>query len=249
MKEIRINASEIAALIGKNKFKPVEEAYLDCWKRNCPQTFTGKTKTDVALESLKSAPKEVRNIFYDSFGKKAANSTEAQANFTQAAEQIAARTDISDEAKAQVTEYMKRKVYTSHGTRTEDRTGLMDPNWKKDSRTHKMAIYERDEAHYFIVGKIDRIDESDQTLIEIKNRTRGLFGRVAEYENIQVQVYLQMLDLQKAKLVEQYNDQVGIAQIVRDDDLWELVILPRLVQVCMKLHEEAVLGAPAAASA
>lgn len=249
MKEFRINASEVAALIGKNKFKSRDEAWLDFWKRNSPETFTGKTLNDVAQDALNAAPKAIRDIFYDSYGKKAANSSEAQANFTQAAEQIAARTDISEEDKAKVTQYMKSKVYTTHGTRTEDRTALLNPNWKKDPQTHKLTIYETPEANFVIVGKIDRIDETEETLIEIKNRARGLFKRVAEYENIQVQVYLQMLDLQKAKLVEQYNEEVGIDLIFRDDDLWELEILPKLVQVCMRFHAEVVSVGQGPASA
>jgi len=249
MKEFRINASEVAALIGKNKFKSASEAWLDFWKRNSPETFTGKTVNDVAQDALNAAPKAIRDIFYDAYGKKAANSSEAQANFTQAAQQIAARTDISEEDKAKVTQYMKSKVYTTHGTRTEDRTALLNPNWKKDPRTHKLSIYETPEANFVIVGKIDRIDETEETLIEIKNRARGLFKRVAEYENVQVQVYLQMLDLQKAKLVEQYNEEVGIDLIFRDDDLWELEILPKLVQVCMRFHAEVVSAGQGPASA
>jgi hypothetical protein len=58
------------------------------------------------------------------------------------------------------------------------------------------------------------------SLWRVKNRTNRLFGRVVEYEMIQVQVYLQMLGLVHARLVEQYNTQVVSHDITRDEEMW-----------------------------
>jgi hypothetical protein len=76
--------------------------------------------------------------------------------------------------------------------------------------------------------------------VEIKNRTNRLFRRVVEYENIQIQVYLQMLGLVRARLVEQYNNQIASHDIDRDEELWENIILPDLRTFCEELGE--VLG-------
>jgi hypothetical protein len=92
-----------------------------------------------------------------------------------------------------------------------------------------------------ITGKIDRIEERDdgsRILVEIKNRTNRLFRRVVEYEMIQVQVYLQMLGLLRARLVEQYNNQVLSHDVVRDEELWVNVIVPGLEEFCRELFEK-----------
>jgi hypothetical protein len=73
--------------------------------------------------------------------------------------------------------------------------------------------------------------------VEIKNRTNRLFRRVVDYENIQIQVYLQMLGLVHARLVEQYNNQVLSHDLTRDDELWTNEILPKLNEFCLELHE------------
>jgi hypothetical protein len=92
---------------------------------------------------------------------------------------------------------------------------------------------------YSVVGKIDRIEErpdGSRTLVEIKNRTRGLFNKVYDYEMIQIQTYLQMLDLEDARLVEQYNSQVNSMPVKRDRDMWDNVIVPGLNAFCEELH-------------
>ena len=64
-----------------------------------------------------------------------------------------------------------------------------------------------------------------------------LFRRVVDYENIQIQVYLQMLGLVHARLVEQYNNQVLSHDLTRDDELWTNEILPKLKEFCLELHD------------
>jgi len=73
-------------------------------------------------------------------------------------------------------------------------------------------------------------------LIEIKNRARGLFNHVKSYEMVQVQAYLQMMDLQEARLIEQHNNDRKHYLIQRDDDLWHGKVLPKLVNFCKTLH-------------
>jgi hypothetical protein len=57
---------------------------------------------------------------------------------------------------------------------------------------------------------------------------------VVEYENIQIQVYLQMLGLDQARLVEQYNQEIQSHEVSRDDHLWNDVILPGLQEFCVE---------------
>ena len=91
-----------------------------------------------------------------------------------------------------------------------------------------------------VVGKIDRIEEKpdgSRTLVEIKNRTNRLFKQVVEYEYIQVQVYLKMLGLVHARLVEQYNSQVLSHNVELDEEMWTNEIMPGLEAFCKELNE------------
>ena len=96
------------------------------------------------------------------------------------------------------------------------------------------------DTKFVVTGKIDRIEEREdgsRILVEIKNRTNRLFRRVVEYEFIQVQVYLQMLGLVHARLVEQYNTQVLSHDITRDEEMWSNVIEPGLREFCSDFHQ------------
>lgn len=47
-------------------------------------------------------------------------------------------------------------------------------------------------------GKIDRVEDIDgeAVIVEIKNRMKRLFNKVPDYEQIQVQTYMQIVNLQ-----------------------------------------------------
>jgi hypothetical protein len=99
-------------------------------------------------------------------------------------------------------------------------------------------------VQYTIVGRIDRIETLiDETgaeqkiLIEIKNRTKKLFKTLFERENIQVQTYLQLTKLTSAKLVEQYNDEINTICIEKDDNYWDNIVLPALIEFCQNFDE------------
>ena len=91
-----------------------------------------------------------------------------------------------------------------------------------------------------IVGKIDGIEEEDGTniLIEIKNRIKRLRKHVPEYEYVQVQTYLHMLGLNKAKLIEQYNTETHTEIVISDDKYWNEIILPELKRFCIEFQKK-----------
>ena len=55
---------------------------------------------------------------------------------------------------------------------------------------------------------------------------------------VQVQVYLQMLGLVHARLVEQYNNQVLSHEITRDEEMWVNEILPGLEEFCSEIYSK-----------
>ena len=235
---IVIKASDVAAIIGKNKFKPCEDVFHEMWKKYSPQNFNSKTKLDVAKESMKKSD-TAYEIVEQARKKKAKNSTEAQETFKEAEKKIQSDQKLTDEDKKTVIDHLKSQVYTIHGTRNEDqtaeKTGL---ELKKDNTFYSLYIATHEERDYVVVGRVDRIEtlpDGSQILVEIKNRTNKLFRRVYPSEYTQVQVYLDMLNLQKAKLIEQYNDEINTMEVERDKEFFETEVVPKLEDFCFQL--------------
>lgn len=242
--QIVIRASEVAAAIGLNQYKSRQEVRDELWKKYKPETFTGKTKLDRANEAL-GASFEARQVLAQALSIKAKDSSEAVHVFENAKNIVHSDPKLNDEQKKEVIEHLRSKVYTTHGTRSEDKTSdkvTEDTGARlvKDNAFYSLSLCTLGDLNFVIRGKIDRIEEKpdgSRVLVEIKNRTNRLFRRVVDYENVQIQVYLQMLGLVHARLVEQHNTQVLSHVVDRDEEFWANVILPKLGEFCSELHE------------
>ncbi len=239
---VTLKASDVAAIVGLNPYKPREEVRDELWKKYSPETFTGRTKRDRANDAL-NASEDARKVLGEALAIRAKDSSEAAKIFEKARDQVNLDPKLSAEQKAEVVEHLRSKVYTTHGTRSEDKTSdkvEQDTGTRlvRDNSFYKFEVCELDGFKFVVCGKIDRIEErpdGSRVLVEIKNRTNRLFRRVVGYEMVQVQVYLQMLGLVHARLVEQYNNQVLSHDVDRDEEMWSNVILPGLEDFCQEL--------------
>lgn len=71
---------------------------------------------------------------------------------------------------------------------------------------------------YFLGGKMDGINHDDKYVVEVKNRTKGFFSSVRDYEMTQIQIYMYLTGYDNAKLVECFNNKIRITEIQRDQD-------------------------------
>ena len=238
MPRVVIKASDVAAIVGQNKFKSRQEVFDDLWKKYSPENFTSKTKKELAEEAVSKS--ETAQLVIDlASGVEAKSSAEAESVFRSAERIINSDSKLDSGDKVKVVEHLRSKVYTGHGIRKEDETarrcGL---DLERDDTFHSMYIGTYNDRDYVVVGRVDRIEmlpDGSRILVEIKNRTKGLFRRVYPSENVQIQVYLDMLDLDKAKLVEQYNDEVNVMEVQRDKKMFEKEIFPALENFCFEL--------------
>jgi hypothetical protein len=198
-KRIIIKASDVAACIGKHQYKKKSEVLDDMWKRYSPETFTGQTKTDKALCLIAKSGEVTQKVLETAVNTKADVSTDTQEIVRVAAEKIQSAPDLTQNEKREVLAHIRSQVYTGFGTKSEDKTADRVGNLTRDDNFYELPVAEIQGTKYVIVGKIDRIEEATGTLVEIKNRARGLFGHVKLYELIQVQVYLEMLGMENAR--------------------------------------------------
>lgn len=87
---------------------------------------------------------------------------------------------------------------------------------------YKKHIFSIDDYNFYICGKIDGIEKDE--LIEIKNRRNRLFTFIPEYEQIQIQIYLQLTDLKKGKLVQNYDGHQSSFNFNINHELWNNII-------------------------
>ena len=245
-KRVVIRASDVAACIGLNPYKPASEVRDEIWKKNWPDSFTGATKQDLAYAALNRSP-ESREILNEAIMFKARDSEEAHLNFEKAKAKVEADELLTAADRSKIIEHIRSQCYTSHGTRSEDKTAVKvsedtGATLIRDNAFYNLTLLEMPDVHFVITGKVDRIEvgsDGSRTLIEIKNRTRGFFRSLREYENVQIQVYLQMLGLHKAKLIEQYNSSTNTIEVSRDEEHWDNVIWPGVMAFARDIYSSA----------
>jgi hypothetical protein len=166
---------------------------------------------------------------------------------------------ISHEFYGVVDDAIRKTTYTTYGNAQESKVfdyvrGTLGIDVVEDPSFYKSqaGVIENEYGSFpwFIGGKIDGITKDRKTLVEIKNRVNRLFRIIPQYESIQVQMYLQLLGLEKAILVEclktkehsVLHEDVNVISVNRNSANWEADIAPRLegfVDFVIKLiHDE-----------
>ena len=240
IKKVIISASSVASAIGCG-FKKPGELVNELWKKYSPQTFKGRTKEEEALVVLNSL-ETTKKILSEAESFKSEISTDVQQETRKLFHQIE-HSGLLPQQMIQAKEHIRKTLYTNHGTRNEKKTAKFDKmsaSLVEDETFYKYDICVIEGTLYQIVGRLDRIqnnEDGSRTLVEIKNRTKGLFNRVRDYEEVQCQTYLQMLeDIEYCRLVETYNGESKSYLIQKDYPKWKDEILPKLNNFCEHFH-------------
>ena len=234
LEKVTLKASDIASIVGMNPYKKPKEVLDNLWAKYAPETFEGKTKEQEALETIQKCSAS-KLLFKDAEMYKSMNSSDIERKFNAVSNQLHMKSNLSDKDINIVEDYLRKTLYTNHGTRHEEITASNYDDLKIDDTFYKYEVCSIEGTTYQICGCIDRIRD-DKTIIEIKNRTRGLFNHVRTYEEIQCQVYMEMLNLDKCELIEQYNDSRIGYEINRDVMRWNSEIRPKLISFCEYFH-------------
>ena len=240
-KMISIGASQVAACIGMNPFKTQQQLLVSIWAKY-PKLFPNKhavteemhveqliLKSGLELTDIETHAGNVDQIVLDELVQKKISETNLL---------------FTDDQQKQVSTYIQSKANTIQGTRFEHATAQKAPPgkvWEVDSTFYRKPLCKKGQMSFQLVGKIDRVEIEDgtRTLVEIKNRVKKLFREVRDYEQIQIQCYLQLTGMNKAKLVEEYKkgNEMHTIEIEKNQDMWETVILPKLIEFCEKTLE------------
>jgi hypothetical protein len=159
---------------------------------------------------------------------------------------------ISEENKQKLKQKTENVINTTHGTLKED--SAIDQFEKKfkvkldtSQYYHTKEFKKTAKFEWVVGGKVDGLylgnTRDESYVVEVKNRTKGFFNTLRDYEKCQIQLYIWMLNLNQAKLVEKYNNKIRITAIYRDqdflDDIFECleIFATQFEKVFLEDHE------------
>jgi hypothetical protein len=248
-----VYASQGAACIGENKHKKMCDAVETFWERASSASYRSAlrrnnmlTNDEIIIRLEKNHPKIATLIKVA--GEDEDSSTDVARKYNRLSTefiQYANANYISQEFCNVVDDALRKTTYTTYGNAQEEKVFnyirdvlkidvVEDPTFYKS----QAGTIENEYGSFpwFVGGKIDGITRDKTTLVEIKNRVNRLFRKLPPYEVVQVQMYLQLLGLDKAILVEcmktkeanVMHEDVNVISVNKDDVLWDMDILPRL---------------------
>lgn len=145
--------------------------------------------------------------------------------------------DIPEEKKEDVKKIAESYINKTHGTLKEnDAISMFEDKFKVklDTSQQFFKAYLQDASacskfDWYICGKVDGLyinqhSPHESYIVEVKNRTRGFFNSLRDYEKTQIQLYMWMLDQPATKLVEQHNNKLRITEVYRDNEYVEDVL-------------------------
>ena len=254
---IYISASELAVLSGHNTYKTKSEFLIKYWKKYFSKDFLRiqhlvqkqnkvvvlpetAHQTVARIAKANNIDQKVMNNLYNSSKNKNAKSMESQKE--------SAIKDIIKSIPKNQQDLLKKSansvVYTNFGTRneyngvdlfSEQYNVVVNRPTKYFSEDLFIIDWGKNTHIWSIGGKIDGIycdDTGTETILEIKNRMKGLFNHLRDYEKVQCFAYMFALNKQKVNLAECYKQKNGIEMnvidISWDDDFWNKEIIPNL---------------------
>jgi hypothetical protein len=112
-------------------------------------------------------------------------------------------------------------INTTHGIQHEQSAiDMFEQNFNTKLDTnqtyYKFLLKDDSKEQWYIGGKMDGIQKDDKYIVEVKNRTSKFFNKLRDYENTQVQLYLELIGFDNAKLVEKYKDKIKVIDVTKD---------------------------------
>lgn len=137
---------------------------------------------------------------------------------------------VSDTVKKTLIKETESFINKTHGTLKEESAIEMYEkkfnvklNTSQEFYKYRLDMSDTSQYDWYVGGKVDGLyidndDKSKSYIVEVKNRTRGFFSTLRDYENTQIQLYMYILDISFSKLVEKYNNKIRITLIYRDNN-------------------------------
>jgi hypothetical protein len=203
---IVINASNLAAFIGKNPYTTRSDAFLMAWKSSNKSSYYNAHKRNNI-----QTPEEERRLVREAskFIQDERPEDMLKVNFSNSNNSVFSSMSADIES-VKIAEEARRIAYTSHGEAKEqsiiDRVNETVPGVKfvPCDQTFRQDLGRSSLGERIVLqGKIDAISSDGKVVLECKTRVHKLFMEVRPYERLQVLAYLTLVPTaERAYLVE-----------------------------------------------
>jgi DNA polymerase III epsilon subunit-like protein len=218
--KVIIKASDVSSIMGLSQFKKAPDVLQELWSKHLPDTCTMKSKGERAIEVIDACP-----VLQDIQRK--AESTRDVAVL----DEVEAVDAITPAQKGLVKDHLRNTaIYVRHKGASSTTSG--------EFQHYNVCCIKG--TLYQIVGRVDRLrpnEDGTYTLVEMKQRTKGLFNRLRDYEEVQCRVYMAMMPayVKDCLLVESYQGEMRSYLVQRDIEKWK-TIAKRVHDFCSYFH-------------
>ena len=181
---------------------------------------------EIDLTQKQQLEKLVGNEIINKMECKNTETQDKRVKMTEALESL----DISEKKLNVLKKTAESYINKTHGTLKEETAIEMyekkynvklDTSQQFNKRQLK-NISQKSKYDWYICGKVDglfieTVPPYNSYIVEVKNRTKSFFSTLRDYEKTQIQLYMWILEMENAKLVEKFNNKIKITEVPRDD--------------------------------
>lgn len=232
--------------IGKHRYKRESDVVLAMWQRVSPASYrramrrnNARTEDDI-LQDLVEASSQVREVVDGAARARTTSSVAVAECYRGALTRLEQTTQLDGQAMQVVRAAVRKNLNTGYGTRLEPEMlshirDAMHIPCRADPTLYQKLVGEVHGVPWYVCGRVDAISDDRTMVVEIKNRVRRLLYRAPAWEALQVQAYMELLDLPRGALIECYkpNDgdvQTNVIPLSRDRQLWQEDVVPKLAR-------------------
>lgn len=238
---ICLYSSQLASYIGLNPYKPAYKSFEELLIRY----NLGKDKEKEQVEEMieKVGKERVEEILKD-----ATDIVKVDANIEVIKKLIEAGT-LQTEDKKKIGEYLTREIRMEYGKNNENKViqhyaQLFGMEVEADDKFYCEPVGDVLGVKWSVGGRID--GKTKDMILEIKNRTKRLFGRVPGYEKVQVMAYLYLfrnLGREKLRHVECFDCgemKMNVTDFEWDQEYWNFLVkkLERFMEFFVKYQRD-----------
>jgi len=236
MKYIFLRSSELAKLTGHNTYQPKEKVINELLSRNgIMSIYIPSSNTEEGLLGLQET--ELNQLKIELGLNQDVPIQKVEAVIKSSVISGSYSGDLSEETSKQLIddkirdkpilrsleEGMKQDLRMRRGN-IKEKSNLNKDQKKlgtitnRNSRMYTKELYRNDKYALIIRGKVDGL--SDNKIIETKNRTNRLFKVLRPYEQVQLEAYMFLTEIENAILTEHYNDESHELYYSHDQQFW-----------------------------
>lgn len=178
------------------------------------------TQTEKVEKEIFTASDGLITNIKETIASKSTDTKDKRKTVNNSIEQLAKEGKINEDRRVELLKNTESLINKTHGTLKEQSAiDIFETkyNVKLDisQKYHKYLVKSTDTIDWYIGGKLDAIHTN--YIIEVKNRTKGFFNSVRDYELTQIQLYLLLTGHTNGKLLEKFNDKIRITDIPIDN--------------------------------